>query len=499
MTSCSERLQRHAADNDVIKTPSPSAKHTRLDPPDCHQALPEKRRQAIPLARQAWVVASVTLAATSGTIAKINSQTPEYEGSFQLAATAVTQANASIPAPQIRDTNQTISAPDLTSKTQLRVLQSPKLLDPIAQQLHAQDPNFDPDILAKHLNIHVNSDQRLEVSYRDTTPERVQFVLEQLAKTYSDYGTQCRDERCLGMQFIKTQVPEIQQRVSQLRSKIQQFQQQHGIHNMDVQLRLFQVRSTEIEKQEAEISGKLAAAQQQYADLQNRMALKPNNAIASTLLDQNAQYQTLFQQFRDVNLQIGRELSRLDPDGSKLKPLYDQYQTLQTQLDQTAHQVLRQHIANPATNLQNPIFKEPMYLDLLQESIGVTHYMRVLKMRQQGIAQTKQLLITQRSQIAVLLRQYDGLRQKLQADTEILQTYLDKLKLLQDQSNLTSASWHLVAPPELIENNAGQPMPVSQNLPKDLATAAALGIMLGLGAAFTLQSAQNNAPRWKSN
>lgn len=476
----------HALDRSLNR--SSPAKESGLNPPDPEPVAETTARSFSGIPRQAGLVAGMAIAITAGTISQVVNQEPQYEGQFQLTVQPQTQAAPSIPTPQIEDANQTIT------ETQVRILESPRLLDPIIQQLQAKNPDLDFQAFTKNLDITVQGDRTLAVRYRDTSPERIQLVLEQLAQTYVEYSQDCRDSTCQGLKFVEMQIPQIQQRVTGLREKIQKFHQQYGLKNLEGQVRLFSNRSVEVSRQSAELQGKLAQARQQYSELQARMALQPNEAIAQAVLDKSANYQALLTQYRQVDRQLVLAMSSYRAEDAALKTLNARHQTLVAQLNQAAAQALAQYLANPNSNLQDPIFQEPQLLQLLQQSIGTTHYIHMLEVRQQTITAAQQAITQRKQELATALRQYSDLRQQLQSETQILQQYIDKRDFLQAQSAQQKMDWQLVAPPELIKNANGKPAgDYLYSLREDLGSAAVFGSLLGIAIAVVFREKQSRS------
>ncbi|WP_416670316.1 GumC family protein [Egbenema bharatensis] len=441
------------------------------EPEDCSI----HRSTGIP--RQAGIAAGVVVAVTAGTIGQVVNQAPQYEGSFQLGvqAEADTEGTEPIPTPQIEDTNQRIT------DTHVRILQSHKLIEPIVEQLRSENPQLNYRDFTRNLNITRTSEQTLEITYRDTDPERLKQVLAQLAHTYVDYGQECRSESCKGLQFIETQIPQIQQKIAALRDEIQDFHQQYGLKNLEAQVRIFSTRAAEVAQQQAEITGKQAEARQKLNELQARMALSPEESIAQTLLEQDSRYQSQLQQFRQLDRQIAMGLSTYRAAGTDLAALEEQHRGLVEKLHEEAGQVLARHINHPEANLQDPVFQDPALLELLQQAIGTIHYLNILEIRQQTIQQAETEITERKQELAVILRHYADLRQKLQAKTQILQQYFDRQNLLEAQTMQQDAVWQVVAEPELATNAEGQPKAdYLHNLRNDFASAAILGVMMGV-------------------
>ena len=433
---------------------------------------------AIP--RQVSIVAGVAIAVTAGTFSQIIHQSPEYEGTFELAAQPGTTNTEPTVSPQIEEVNQPIT------ETQLRILQSPRLLEPIIEQLKDEDPEFDYHHFIQNLDLTIDSHQQLEVSYRDLDPARVKLVLEQLAQIYVEYSQECQNGTCKGLRFVEAQIPQVQQRVDTLRNKIQQFHQEYGLKNLEGQVQLITNRSTEVAKQSADIQVKLAEARQQYQDLQARLALKPEETIAKTLLQQDQRYQVLLQQFQLLDSRLTQALSTAQASDPALQTLTNQHQQLVAQMHNEAMQVLPRKLADPDANLQDPIYQEPQLLELLQQSIRSTHFIQLLEIRQQTLEQAQQLLDRQKQEMANFLRSYADLRQQLQSETQILQQYIDKRDLLRAQiSQQEDIEWKVVSAPALLRDSSGQPVAdYFHNLKQDAASAAILGMLLGLAVAI---------------
>lgn len=421
------------------------------------------------------MAAGVALAVTSSAIASIVHTAPQHEGKFEL-TTAPVSANRARPS-QTQAANPAISAPVLQRSDQIRVLESPMLIEPIVKRLQAQIPDLDYATIKENLRITADS-QRLEVHYRGTNPRTVQLVLEQLAQAYVDYSQKCQSATCHGLDFIESQVPQVQQQIKQLQSKIETLHQLNGLNNLDAQRQLLIDRTTEIAKQKAEVSGRILQAHQQYTELQNRMSLRPNEAIAAYILSQNPRYQVLLRQWQTVDQKLAIEFNNLKVQNPKLQGLMAQHQALLLQLNQEAEQALQRYVSDPNSKLQNPIFHEKVYLDLLQQSIVTVNYLQVLKTTHQRIVQTEGALKQQRSRLSKVLYNYARLRQELQVKTQTLQHFINQLEALKTKP--TETSFQVVSAPKLLESTGKS---LGSEVQDHAGMIAAIGILLSAGVA----------------
>lgn len=436
--------------------------------------------------RRAAVVAGVAIAVTGGTVIDAVRQAPQYEGAFQLKVQPRESSVTEVPTPQIQDRNQPLSSPKVDTDTQMRVLKSQRVLEPVVASLQQQGENLSYRDLSDRLSIQANLDQTLTVGYRDADPARVRQVLEQVAQQYEAYGQECRDSACQGVAFIEQQVPRVRGRIESLQTQIQQFNQQNGLTDLDMQTRIFSNRAAEIARQKAEISVKQAQVLDQYSSLQTRMALKPDQGVSQALLRQDTQYQSTLNQFRTLNQQIASEFSRLQ-GGAALPTLYAEHQRLLDQLQVESQSVVQRYLANAPATARNPFFKNPDTLGLLQQSIGAVQYLDILDARQQMLTRSESLMAQERQRLAVLLRQYDTLRQNLQTETTLLSEYLNRLDTLQSQVAQTAPALQVTQPPTLDTNAQGVPVATTADLGQAIALGTLAGGVLGVGAAAFLE------------
>lgn len=441
--------------------------------------------------RQISAIAGIALAVATGTMAKVTANsTPEYEGEIQLSIEPITLAKGSDNLLLAQVLRNNISPPeDLATaipkaESQVKLLTSPRLINPVIEKLRAQDLTFDYTQLTNKLHITLEENNRVNVSYRDTDPEKVKQVLEQLAQRYQVYSQEeCHDDACRGVKFIEAQIPQIKEQIKTLQTDIQKLYDQHNISNLTAESNQFSIRATEITKQKTDIELKLADAQAQYTLLKDQLALVPNDQTVALLLHQDTGYQDLLQQLIRVENQMAAELGNLTLNQEQLQALYTQYQALRTQIHQETIQVLRRYLADPNANLQNPLFQEPLSLAILQQSIKAAHNVQVLAIRHQTLNQVDDLLNHHRKDLAALLRQDAGLQQELQMALGILQQYQDELERLQTQSPQRTVPLQVISAPEWIKDKSGEPAPIFHNRQHHLVVGASVGVLLGVGAA----------------
>ena len=464
------------------------------------------------LQQRAAIAAGLAITVTAGALTQVLSQAPVYEGSVELATQTVAPISRYTDPSQPAHPN--ISPPSLIADISTAVLTSPRLLDPVIQRL--QLPQLSYRSLVENLTL-TTEGGRILVRYRDANPQRVQAVLSQLTQSYMSYGQECQGSTCKGIKSVEAQIPQSQARLQTLRTNIERLHQQYGVDNLQAQLKLLEDRTADTAKQEVQLQGKLAEAQQLYTQLYQRLALKPPNApqslanpsvvnqptnsqasaeIPNQLLSQDSRYRMLLTQFQTLDQQLGQQFTNLGGgDRNDIQAIQAQHQRVTNQILQQAQAILPQYLANPAANTQNPIFQNAVSLQLLQQSVLTLNSVQIMQARQVTLGLARQDLERQRSQMISLLGQYDQLRQKLDLETDALQRHFKNLEALQRQAQ-PEIDLKVTVPPDVMRDRLGQPAAMVPNLQRNLGIGAILGTLVGIGltAALERRKSQSTEP-----
>lgn len=414
--------------------------------------LPDLR---LPLLKgqQIATVASVILVATCAATAKVISRSvPAYEGTFQIAVVPSHRSVHPAGVPQIEDTNQNIEIGRLTVNYEalVRALKTPRVINPVVARLQTEGIAVDYTSLANNLHLtHQQHSRTIEVSYRDRDQQTVQRVLSQVAQAYLQEGQACQTSACQGLQFIDAQLPQLQQRVKELQTKLQAFQQQHGVTNPVTQGQQLSFYTVEIAKQKAEIQVKLDQAHDQSKMLQARLGIETDKALAIALLNQDLAYRRQLAQLQSLESQLIQEFSQPQLRSDRIKALVESYQKQLTQLHQQAQAALAHQLANHA-DLQHALFNQPERLQILQQWIDTVYYIQILQMRQQTIAIIENYLNDRVKHWATLSEQYAEIQQELHVAEFRFNRYLAKRQTLQVKSEIQEITWNLISPPEII-------------------------------------------------
>lgn len=409
---------------------------------------------------------------------------PKYVGKFQLLvepitteeqlARSFTRAQRSdVPDAQRIDIEQS----NLDYESQIRILQGPRLLNPVVSQARQRYPGTTYETLIKSLKIErittLSLDKKeqgtklIDVSYQDTDPEKIKFILAQLSQTYLNYSLKERQSPIRGgIQFIDSQLPPLRQRVDSLQRQLQALRQRYAILDPEQQGRELVETTGKLDQVEAETQTQLAEAKAKRNNLERQLQNANPQAVLGdrTVLGETTYYQTLLSQYQQVEAQIAVESAQLQPENPTMQQLLEKRRNLQNLLNREASRVIK--TAADSTTVA----------DARRKAINR--------------AQTK---VNQKiRQLSAITRQYTALQRELALATDSLNKFAARREALQIDVAQQEIPWELTIPPRLELNELGQPIK-SNSISKVrlLALIAVLAVLLGVGVGFLVEIIQD--------
>lgn len=377
---------------------------------------------------------------------------PTYSSAFQLQVEPITD-NQTLPA--LTGTGGGNGGGALDYRSQIQILRSPKILEPIAQKIQAQYPGFNYGTLISGLTVTQPQQTKLiEVSYQDSDAQRVKFVLDKVAEGYLRYSQQERQSNLRqGVEFVNDQLKKTQNRVDVLQRQLQTFRQQRTI--VDPQAKSGQVdgQLTALEQQRLEVSNQLAEVQQAYNSLADQSG-------ARAALSQASSYQQFLGELQALERRIAIEEARFRGDNPTLNALRKQRDQLLPLLRQEAGRVLGDRLST------------------------IESQIAILQVRLSAIDNATQYWQQQAQQLPVTSRQFTDLQRELTVATESLNRLLQMREMLQVEVAQKTVSWQLITPP-------GSPQVPFTSTPQNLFIGALTGLIAAAAVAFLLEKLDN--------
>ena len=431
--------------------------------------------------RRAFVIAGVGLAVTSGIVAKTMNQVPNYEGKFELLVGSTTKEDQLSELTESISKSAGIQVEDIDYETQIKVLWSPQVMSSVLEKIQTKYPEIDYDTLQEELKISRFKETKiLEVSYQDSDPEKIQFVLEQIAEGYINYSEQEKfNSVTQGLTFVNEQTEKLRERVNSLQQELQQFRQQNQLIDPETQGQLLTNRASEIIKQRQQTQAQLQETQQLEIELNNKLSqlgLSPEQAIAASALSEATRYQQLLNQLSEIETKLANESARFTDENPTIQTLREQRENLLPLLNEEAVKVIPGSASNIPGDPESLASPSSLRLELTKQLVEATTQKQVLQARSQAVAQAESLVNQQLQQLPVVDRKYKDLQQRLQVATESLNRFLTVRETLEIEKARKTNSWQLIAGPQQPEE------PISPNVPRGILLGAMAGVLAGAGA-----------------
>jgi len=412
------------------------------------------------LRRRIPIILGVTTVVTSAAVLRAITSTPTYQSSFELLTrpvTAESQVISSVPQ-TLSNKEQGESSEKALDVTKLKLLSSPKLLDPIVKELKLKYKDITYDELAANLKVSpLPSSEILSVSYQDKNPEKVKDILKLTSEAYVSYSLEERlSDVKQGIEFVDDQVSQLRDRVDQIQDQLQTFRQQFNLIDPDSTSKQLAEQSSSISQQRLDAQVKLNEARALYTDLTRELSQEPGESAAATALRDNPRYQELLGKLLEVKSQIAKESSLYREDTAEIRVLRDQQRNLLDILQQEGQQV-REELASK---------------------------IRDLEARNQILSQAETQLNQNVKQLSVVSRRYTDIQRELKIATENLDQFLAKREALRIDASQRKAPWQVLASPT-------EPIPSAASARRSAMLGAILGLLMGAGAALLLDKLSN--------
>ncbi|MDX2217288.1 MAG: polysaccharide biosynthesis tyrosine autokinase [Oculatellaceae cyanobacterium bins.114] len=404
--------------------------------------------------RKAMVIGVLAIAISTYMGFRTTQQVPQYQSSFDLLVEPVQKEQELA---QLTDSqNTSTSTSEMDYSTQIEVLLSPKTLNPIIDEVRKEYADTTYASVISHLAVsQLGETKIIQVTYYDTDPDKVKFILEEISQAYLKYSLEAQQGQLRqGLNFVEEQLPQIRQRVNTLQQQLQDLQQEYNFIDPAMYSEQLSSQLGATRQQRQTLQAELAALQTQYQIVQQQIGVNET-------LTQSSTYQALLQQFQVLEQQIAIESARFGPRDPKIQLLYRQQDNLQPLLQAEAQRVLGNQLAALGNQIQ------------------------ILTARDRAIAATEIQLNQLFRQMPAVSREFTELQRELSVATESLTRFLETQDRLEVQAAQKEIPWQLIAEPRDPQRKA------STSLYKALMTGAMMGLVLGLIAAYLLEKQEN--------
>lgn len=429
------------------------------------------------LRRRILVMAAATIAlsALAGTAIFITSKkiTLDYEGSFSLLVEPATaegllskQLDNSVTADLAKINIEGISLVDY--ETQIRILRSPKMMQPVLQELRAWNPNLTYTEMMSKLTINRVSYAKdgkqqgtkiLEVRYKDSDPKKIYGVLDKVSKAYLEYSLQQRLTGInQGIKFIDMEMPKLRERVEVLQLQVQRLRQQSNLFDPQLEGKSLSEQVQSIRGQQVGLQVQLRGMRSLYQSYQK--LVNENNPVG-VLMTQGQAYSGLLSQIQKVDSDLSLKSAQYREDSLPILALRKSREELILTSSQQAKEVVMANLSSQIKEVE----ERDQEMTLLQKELNQ-------KIRN----------------FSVTTRQYDNLVREQQVVTKSLSDFLAKREALRIDAAQQQIPWVLINPPEIPLDKFGKYITSTvKQTKKQLALAVILSGLLGIAVGLLVE------------
>ncbi|MBD0386326.1 MAG: polysaccharide biosynthesis tyrosine autokinase [Nostoc sp. C3-bin3] len=430
--------------------------------------------------RRRWLLfVAVCAVVTCGVGYRMWLQTPIYRQEFQLFLDTTTGEQFN----PLSETN--IRTPAIVPiqfrdfKTEMEILTSYKVISPLLPEITNRYPDLDYDKLIKSLKLKYKDNTAIvTVSYEDSNPEKVKFILDKLAQSYTAYSLEkLQVSSNQALKLVENQLPQLQNRVDQLQGELELFRRKYDLVDPEQQSKLLSDRIGSIIQQRQETEAMLGETQSTVIDLQQKLAIDVKEAMIISALSEAPRYLALTEELQKLDTQIAFESAKFTEGHPTLISLQEKRARLAQLIQNEVLRVLSSQGIQVANIPQLPIFStNKIQLELTQNLLETASKLKGMQTRSQSLVASEKQARQDLKQFAATARKYADLSRNLEIANQSLSRFLVSRENLQIETARKVPPWQVISQIEVPKQ------PISPNPTRDLFLGGFAGVLAGLGA-----------------
>ncbi len=415
-------------------------------------------------------------------------QPPSYSGKFSVLIEPVTQGQrltnsltASSAEAQRTDEAASFGLPyDPQYVSQIAVLKSQNLLDPIAQQIQVRYPDITAEKLAGGLKITNPKDTKiLDISYGASDPEKVQFVLQKVAEGFVKYSVDDRQRNLrTGIDYADDQSQRQEKKVRALEAQLEEFRRENSLVDPKDQSQALTTQLSALLSDQRNNQVKYVAARSLYDSLVQQLRLNPSQAVIVANLSESPGYLDLLGKLRDVETRLAKESARFRPNTPSVQAITDERDRLLPLLQEEAQRVLGKSQVADQANTQDLGYQGTVGRNLIKDLVDAANQVQVLQAQQMAISRALESLNENIRELATASRSYGQISRNLAIATDSLTRLQAARENLQLEYARQRNAWQLMS--KIDENSVNDVSGTSRKM----LLGSFVGLLLGVAAAF---------------
>ncbi|MGB0562585.1 MAG: GumC family protein [Spirulinaceae cyanobacterium] len=429
------------------------------------------------LKRRWWILLLVSSAISTLMGIRVLQEDPVYRGSFRLLVEPIASDQRF---DQFSQSLVNQLGLEFDYDTQIQVLQSPTVLQPMVERMQTRYDQLDYGSLVSSMSIaQLEGTKILEVGFQDSDPNKIEFVLDTLAAGFIDYSrTEEKTGQEKGLVFVEEQLTEQRQEVDDLQAEVEAFRRQNNLLDPDVQGESVANRLNNLVDERRTVASSLAETERLQSKLRDQLGLDIDEALVVSALSEAPRYQAMLTQLKDIETELALESARFSANHPTIARLREQRANLLPLVQAEAAKVLGEASQGNGANGNNVNNVSPNSIrtGLTQSFLETTNERQVLATRAAALASAESQTRRDIQNFARLSREYSDLQRELEVATQSLSRFLEVQQSLQIESAQRTDTWNLLNAPET-------PLyPIAPDVNRGIALSLVAGLIAGLGA-----------------
>lgn len=450
----------------------------------------ELRQLASVLRRRLFLIVPIALVITAGIVYKGLLQKPIYSQKFQLFLDSTAETNVN---PLSEQKAPSFIPPQLRDfKTEMEVLKSYKVISPLLPTIQSRYSDLSYEKLEKKLKLnHLEGTSIIEVAYKDTDPEKIEFVLNKLKQAYMDYSlNKLKSSTVQAEKLVETQLPDLRKRVDKLQQELQIFRRKHNLVNPEQQSIVLSERLENALQQKQEALTLLGETQATFDSLQEELGVNIEQARIITTLSEIPRYLALQEQLQQIETRLANNSTKYTNEHPAIVDLLAKKQSILSLIRQEVVAVLgaetlRQLNIQELDRLPAISAQESTRLQLIQKLIETATQLKGLQTRLKYLTAVEERVRQDLQQFSSVIRQYTDLNRKLKIANQSLSRFLTAKENLQIETARKVSPWQVISRIEAPQQ------PISPNIPRNLVLGGIAGVLAGVGVAIVVEKLDN--------
>jgi len=344
-------------------------------------------------------------------------------------------------------------------RTQTEVVLSSPLIEKTIESLDLKDDKgklLTPETLKQSIEVtNITGTDVLSVTYKSKNPREAALVVNTLMSVYL-YNNIYNDQtqaKATG-KFIDEQLPKSEAAVQQADIALRRFKEQNNVTDLPEAQKTALASIANLDNQITAVKTDLDTANIRVKEIQQKLRINSQQAIALSSLSQSPGVQQLLQQLQEVESQLSLERTRYREQAPQIIDLKSKQAALRSALQQNVAQQFGSEQQLPNSRLRLGDLEQ----SLIQDFVTAQLESQALSSRLKLLSQTRTNTQQQANTLPRLEQQQRELERKLAASQSTYETLLKKQQEVQvaEQQNIGNA--RIIEPAALPENPSNSRM-----------------------------------------